>query len=123
MIRALMTSCAASSVAPITLKLLPIMRRAGIGRAAGAGRGGADHRCPICRGGRPASGVAADQLRKDEGFATREVAGGVVRSPFSNGRPRTRPGGFGVNPSVIDISLVQPAGHFRNRPFGREYIM
>jgi len=26
--------------------------------------------------------------------------------PFSNGRPRTRPGRLGVNPSVIGISLV-----------------
>jgi hypothetical protein len=26
--------------------------------------------------------------------------------PFSTGRPRTRPGGFGVSPSAIEISLV-----------------
>jgi hypothetical protein len=31
--------------------------------------------------------------------------------PFSNGRPRTRPGGFRETRSLIVISVVQPAAH------------
>jgi hypothetical protein len=40
---------------------------------------------------------------------------GLPDWPFSNGRPRTRPGPLGVNPSVIVISLVERAGHSRSR--------
>jgi len=42
---------------------------------------------------------------------------GLPDRPFSNGRPRTRPGGFGERPSVIVISSVIPTGGpFRQPP-------
>ena len=58
-----------------------------------------------CRGGDRRLVAAADP-----------AAGGVVELAFSKRRPRTRPGGFGASPSIIDISLGPTGGPFRNRP-------
>jgi hypothetical protein len=62
----------------------------------------------------PASNAAAaivvllrQPIRRPTGFPDR---------PFSNGRPRTRPGGFGAIPSVIIISLGSTGGPFRSHP-------
>ena len=61
--------------------------------------------CEQCRGGDGRLVAAADS-----------TAGRVPDRPLSNGRPRTRPGGFDAIPSVINISSAQPAGHSRGRP-------
>src|SRR6266478_1155273 len=40
---------------------------------------------------------------------------GLPDRPFSNGRPRSRPGGFGKIRSLIAISVIPPSAHSRRR--------
>src|SRR5207245_10278285 len=40
---------------------------------------------------------------------------GLPDRPFSNGRPRARPGGFGKSRSLIAISVIPPSAHSRRR--------
>ena len=70
-------------------------------------------------------GLAREQCRSSDGrlVATADTAAeGIARRPFSNGRPRTRPGAFGALPSVIAISSVQRAGQSRNRSWPGVYM-
>jgi hypothetical protein len=47
---------------------------------------------------------------------------GLPDRPFSNGRPRTRPGGFRISPSVIVISSVLATGGPSRNRFRPEYM-
>src|SRR6266851_4533673 len=62
-----------------------------------------------CRGGDRRLVAAADPS-----------TGRIAVRPFSNGRPRTRPGGFGVSPSGIDV-LGPTGGAIPAAAHSREY--
>jgi hypothetical protein len=58
-------------------------------------------------------GLPREQCRSGHGrlvAAADLAAGGIADRPFSNGRPRTRPGCLGESPSVIVISLGPTGG-------------